>query len=218
MISDGKTETSRHIAKDGYVKIKISVILPVHNAEKELVSLVNDCFETTGDIQADCEIVIIDDASTDASGEIAENLSLEFPQIKVISQWDALGTEKSILNGLRLAEGSLLYIYYLMSGYMFPQITLYYEAMPFTDVVLGRFLGQTENYVGMAMLKSQTLPVLGNAVANPEEAVLLMNRNNVRYLELRYEARGNRNAPSAHEATIKPGKSRRASKSVVPAF
>ena len=200
------------------MKLKISVIVPIHNAEKELVPLVNDCFEATGDLKAECEIVLIDDASTDASRDIAENLSLEFPQIKVISQSYSQGLEKSILNGLRQVEGNLLYIYYAMSGFMFPQITFFYEAMPFTDVVLGRFIGQDESYVGMAMLKRQTIAILRNTVANPEEAISMMDRNNIRYLELRYETHGNPTAPNINATITRPKESRRVSKTVVSTF
>ncbi len=212
--ADGKTKNCHHLVKEVDVKQKISVILPVHNAEKELVSLVNDCFETTGDIKAECEIVIIDDASTDASGDIAENLSLEYPQIKVVSQWRSLGIQKSILNGLRQANGDLLYIYYMQSGYQFPQISFFFEAMTFTDVVLGRFLNHEDGFVGMAMLKKQTLPLLGNMVAFPEEAVSLMSKNSIRFLELRYDSGGGRRMPNIAEP-VKTGPFKRIMKSTV---
>lgn len=169
------------------MKAKISVILPVHNAEKELSTLVHDCFETVGDIKAECEIVVIDNASTDATGDDAENLALEFPQVKVVSQWHTLGIEKSILNGIQQATGDILYIYYTLSGYVFPQISFFYEAMPFTDAVLGRFVGPDESYIGMAMFKRQTAKMLKDAVAYPEEAITIMTAKNMRYLELRYE-------------------------------
>lgn len=207
---------SHLFSKDGCVKLKISVILPVHNAEQELVSFVNDCFETTGDIRAECEIVLIDDASTDASRDIAENLSLEYPQIKVLAHSYVQGVQQSILNGLRQTDGNLIYIHYITCGFMFPQITLFYDAMPFTDAVLGRFLDQKDGYVGLAMMKRQTIAILGNAAANPEEAVSVMKRNGIRYLELRYEARGDMS--NTETAIPKITKLRKTSNSIVSTF
>ena len=175
------------------MKPKISVILPIHNAEKELPLLVHDCFETICDINTECEIVIIDNASTDATGDFAETLSLEFPQVRVLSQWHALGIEESILNGIQQATGDFLYVYYMLSGYVFPQISFFYEAMPFTDAVLGRFLNkQGDSFVGMAMFKRQIVNALQDAIAYPEEAVAEMQAKSIRYLELRYETDNHR--------------------------
>ena len=182
------------------MKAKISVILPTHNAEKELALLVHDCFETIGDINAESEIVIIDNASTDATRDYAENLSLEFPQVKIVSQWHALGIEKSIQNGIRQATGDMLYIYYTLSGYAFPQIAFFHEAMTFTDVVLGRFVDRNDSYVGMAMFKRQVVKMLGDAIAFPEEAVVEMKAKNMRYLELRYEPTTSRRVFPADES------------------
>ena len=190
------------------MKPKISVILPVHNAEKELPLLVHDCFETICDINAECEIVIIDNASTDATGDLVETLSLEFPQVKVLSQWHALGIEKSILNGIQQAEGDFLYVYYMLSGYVFPQISFFCEAMSFTDTVLGRFLDKQGNsFVGMAMFKRQTANTLRDAVAYPEEAIVEMQAKNIRYLELRYES-------DSHRKILPPNESKKSA----PAF
>jgi hypothetical protein len=91
----------------------------------------------------------------------------------------------------------------------------FYGAMSFTDVVLGRFCGQQSSSVGMAMLKKQTSAILGNTVACPEEAITVMNQNHIRYLELRYEAHGDRHEPNTNGKITKPGMFRRMSRSVV---
>jgi glycosyltransferase involved in cell wall biosynthesis len=175
------------------VKTKISVILPVCNAEAELVSYVHDCLEISSGIGAKCEIVIIDDASTDATGDIAEKLLLEYPQVKVISQWSRQGLPKSILNGLRQVNGDLLYIDYILRNQCIPQISSFYAAMSYVDAVFGRFIGLKNESIGVAMLKKQVLPILGNSVANPEEAVSILQKNHIPYLELRYDTPENSN-------------------------
>ena len=198
------------------MKPKISVILPIHNAEKELPLLVHDCFETICDSNTECEIVIVDNASTDATGDFAETLSLEFPQVKVLSQWHALGVEESILKGIQQATGDFLYVYYMLSGYVFPQISFFYEAMSFTDAVLGRFLNkQGDSFVGMAMFKRQTVNVLQDAVAYPEESVAEMQAKNIRFFELRYETDSHRKILPPNESKKSPPAFLRKRKTIV---
>lgn len=60
---------------------KISVIVPVYNTEKYL----RNCVETLmGQTYGNLEILLIDDGSSDHSGELCEELSLEDPRIRVI--------------------------------------------------------------------------------------------------------------------------------------
>ena len=169
------------------MKQKISVILPVHNIEKQLVALACDCLEMAGDVKADCEIVIIDDASTDTTHDIAESLSLEYPQIKVVAQWQNRGLERAIAKGLQQTTGNLLYIYYVSSGHVVPQIPFFYDAMSFADAVLGRFVKENSDFVGMGMFKRHIVQTLGNRIADSEKTVTLLKEKRVRYLELRYE-------------------------------
>lgn len=166
---------------------KISVILPVHNTEKELVALACDCLEMASDVKADCEIVIIDDASTDTTHDIAESLSLEYPQIKIVAQWQNHGLENAIIKGLQRATGNLLYVYYMSSGHAISQIPFFYDAMSFADVILGRFVGGKTDFVGMGMFKRQVVQTLGNRIVDPEATIGLFKEKQVRYLELRYE-------------------------------
>jgi Glycosyltransferases involved in cell wall biogenesis len=181
------------------MKSKISVIIPLHNVEKELAALAIDCLEMAGDMASGCEIILVDDASSDATCDIAENLSLEYPQIKVLSQWQSGGTAAAVLKGLQQADGNLLYVYYVSSGHAFPQISLYYEAMSFTDAVLGYFANDTKRFLGMAMFKRRIFQTLGDRVTHPEELVSLMKKSQIRYLELRYEAESELSSDNAHQ-------------------
>ena len=82
---------------------KISVILPIHNVEKELASTVQDCFETVGDVGADCEIIIIDDASTDNTKNIID--SEKDPRIVKINNTVREGNYKSRNKGMDICKG-----------------------------------------------------------------------------------------------------------------
>ena len=181
--------------KEDDVKTKTSVILPLSNAEAEFVLFVHDCFEISDDILVECVNAIIDDVSSDVSGDIVEKLSLEYPQIKAISQWSCQGIQKAILNGLRQVDSDLLYIEYTYSGFHVSHISTFYRAMTHADTVFGRFNGEErENgYIETGMIKKPTLQILGKSLTSPEEAMSILNENQIPCLELPYVICKNRN-------------------------
>ncbi len=61
----------------------LSVLLPVHNAQATLESDVATILDVLPELSRDFDVVIIDDASTDATWEIAEDLACRYPQITI---------------------------------------------------------------------------------------------------------------------------------------
>ena len=58
-----------------------SIVVPVYNVEKYLDECIQSILEQTNTINNDCEILLIDDGSTDMSGEICDSYSQQFPQL-----------------------------------------------------------------------------------------------------------------------------------------
>jgi glycosyltransferase involved in cell wall biosynthesis len=61
----------------------LSLILPVRNAEHQLAGAVARVLEILPDIARSFEVLIIDQGSSDHTLEIAEELAIEYPQIRV---------------------------------------------------------------------------------------------------------------------------------------
>ena len=61
----------------------ISIIIPVYNVEEYLEKCLNSCFEQT---IRDIEIIVVNDGSTDYSGEIADKLALKESRLTVLHQ------------------------------------------------------------------------------------------------------------------------------------
>lgn len=82
----------------------ISVIIPVFQAEAYLA----DCLESvlTQDYEK-LEVILIDDGSTDSSGEICDRYTREDPRIRVLHQKNAGGASAKNA-GLRMATGEYL--------------------------------------------------------------------------------------------------------------
>ena len=90
-------------------EIKVSVIVPVYNVEQYLEECVDSLINQT---LKDIEILLIDDGSTDSSGEICDRYAQEYENIRVIHKKNGgLGDARNV--GLSKAMGK--YVYFIDS-------------------------------------------------------------------------------------------------------
>ena len=80
----------------------ISVIIPVYNVEKYLEKCIESVLNQT---YKDLEIILIDDKSTDKSGEICDSFAKKSQQIKVIHKEKNEGLGYARNTGLEIATG-----------------------------------------------------------------------------------------------------------------
>lgn len=66
------------------MKSSLTVVLPVHNAERTLRRDVTDVLEAASELTSQVEVLIVDDASTDDSMESASELAREYRQVRVV--------------------------------------------------------------------------------------------------------------------------------------
>ncbi|MCY9692626.1 glycosyltransferase [Paenibacillus alginolyticus] len=86
------------------MNIKVSVIIPVYNAEKYLISCLDSLTSQT--LEA-CEFIFINDGSKDQSGQIIEDYSKNDPRIKLIHQ-ENKGVSMARNAGLQAAVGEFI--------------------------------------------------------------------------------------------------------------
>jgi len=85
-------------------KNKISVIVPVYNAEKTL----ERCVESTlGQTWSDLELILIDDGSTDRSPSICDAYQAKDERVRVVHQPNA-GVSAARNRGLNMAQGAYI--------------------------------------------------------------------------------------------------------------
>lgn len=82
----------------------VSVIIPAYNEEKKLAPTVNFVLEALDRHNiVDFEIIIFDDASTDKTGKVANELANKYPKIKVIHNPKNMNLGFNISRGFQLA-------------------------------------------------------------------------------------------------------------------
>ena len=85
-------------------QIDISIIIPIYNVEKYLTVCI-DSLMNQGDLRM--EIILVNDGSTDLSGEIADEYAKKEERIKVIHQENE-GASAARNAGLEIAQGEYI--------------------------------------------------------------------------------------------------------------
>lgn len=86
--------------------MELSIVIPAHNEEGNLELLINDLLKLRSDKNLDCEIVIVDDNSSDNTGKIADEFSKKFTDIMVIHRKKGNnGMGFALIEGTKKARG-----------------------------------------------------------------------------------------------------------------
>ena len=86
----------------------LSILLPVHNDQHELATTVTRILEVLSDLSCQFELIIIDDGSTDATIEVADELAALYPQITALRHAKQLGRACAIRSGLQQSTGDIV--------------------------------------------------------------------------------------------------------------
>jgi dolichol-phosphate mannosyltransferase len=90
------------------VQRSLSVLLPIKDAQATLTESVHEILDLVEDSIDRFELLIIDDGSTDATSEVAHELTRHYPQVRVVSHGTALGHEAALRVGLSRSRGEVV--------------------------------------------------------------------------------------------------------------
>lgn len=88
----------------------LSIVLPVHNAQDTLARDIDQLLDLLPDLTSQFEILIVDDGSTDHSEEIAHELALEYPQVRVTRHQARLGQSAAVRTAVAETTGDVVLI------------------------------------------------------------------------------------------------------------
>ena len=116
----------------------LTVLLPVENAQATLARDVRRLLEILPELTDSFEVLIIDDGSTDATIEVADDLSSRFPQIRVMRNSTPRGRTRAIQHGIRKSHGEFLLLIDEDSNLPIDEVGRIWAAAEEHDIVLGR--------------------------------------------------------------------------------
>lgn len=90
--------------------MSISVIYPVHNAQHHLIGDLDRLMESLAELTVEFEILVVDDASTDATDDILSEMARRFPQVRPLRKTPRIGLDAAADFGLSFADGDLLFV------------------------------------------------------------------------------------------------------------
>lgn len=88
--------------------MKISLVIPTHNEEKNIESCLIKWSEYLSETKYDYEIIVSEDGSTDDTYEIAKRMASKNKKIKVFHSAEKLGKGGGIINGFKRASGDIV--------------------------------------------------------------------------------------------------------------
>jgi len=89
---------------------KLSVLLPVCNAQATLAATVAEVLEVVSELTDRFELLIVDDGSQDATSEIACELSRSYPQVRAICHSRPRGRRAALRSALEHTRGQTVLI------------------------------------------------------------------------------------------------------------
>jgi glycosyltransferase involved in cell wall biosynthesis len=126
------------------VERSLSALLPVENAQSSLAETVSRILEVLPELTDTFELVIIDDGSTDATIEVADELEARYPQVRVVHHGDRRGRAAALKRGVERSEGDVLFVADDDCHLPMAKLANLWKAIDTHQVVLGRAVMQDE--------------------------------------------------------------------------
>jgi len=130
------------------LKQGISIILPALNEEHNLEALINEVIDYFDCTHRKYEIMVVNDGSTDKTGEIADRLSITYKNVFVIHHTENKGYGKSLKDGFHASKYQ--YLFFTDADRQF-KINSLDKFLPFmkegkVDMVIGYRIDRKDTY------------------------------------------------------------------------
>jgi hypothetical protein len=88
----------------------LSLVLPIRNAENSVRAQVERLLDLLSDLAPRFEVLLVDDASTDHTAEIAQELARQYPQVRLIRFEQPRGRDEVLASVSDRASGEVVLI------------------------------------------------------------------------------------------------------------
>ncbi|HVB36233.1 MAG TPA: dolichyl-phosphate beta-glucosyltransferase [Candidatus Acidoferrales bacterium] len=85
--------------------VALSIVIPAYNEERRLPRTLERVHEYVRCIHPACEVIVVDDGSSDGTGEVVSKMSAEMPELRLVSNGQNRGKGYSVRHGMLEARG-----------------------------------------------------------------------------------------------------------------
>jgi len=89
--------------------LSVTVVMPVYNEKEVIEAQVREYYQTIVSTILGSDMIVVDDASTDGTSEILDQLASELPLLSVVHHTSNLGHGRSIRDGYEAASGDWVF-------------------------------------------------------------------------------------------------------------
>lgn len=125
----------------------LSVFFPAYNEEGNIQATVIQAAEVLKSLNLNYEIIIVDDGSTDKTGEIADRLAAEIPEIKVIHHRLNRGYGAALRSGFENSKYEWVAFTDADGQFDFSDIEKLLPLTESADLILGYRLGRADSFL-----------------------------------------------------------------------
>jgi glycosyltransferase involved in cell wall biosynthesis len=115
----------------------LSVILPAHNEEATVVDVVQEVSTVVQEMGLEYEIILVDDGSTDRTGEIARELMPHVPGLRLVEHHPGRGYGGALKAGFAAATKELVAFFPTDKQFVFAEIDRLLARIDEADIVSG---------------------------------------------------------------------------------
>ena len=92
--------------------MKLSIIVPAQNEEQNIGDCLQElCEKVARQHEIPLEVIVVDDNSTDGTGEIVRKVQLQYPEVRLVERRPPAGFGRAIRAGLDAVQGDVVVIY-----------------------------------------------------------------------------------------------------------
>lgn len=89
--------------------VSISIFFPCYNEQQNVIRTVENALGVLKKLDADFEIIIVDDGSSDRTGQIADEIAGRENRVRVVHHHQNLGYGAALQSGFKVAEKELVF-------------------------------------------------------------------------------------------------------------
>lgn len=125
----------------------LSIVIPAYNEEANIAATLDAVSRVTQRLDMECEIVVVNDGSTDGTSAILEQMKPLIPQFRVIEHHPNRGYGGALKAGFAAAAGDLVALFPADGQFLFEEIDRFLEEIGSADLVCGYRARRQDNLI-----------------------------------------------------------------------